>query len=208
MAAKPVRVGRSRVQVVNRVLLALAGLLLLALGAAVLVGGLDLPRRWNFGLPGSWPFDGPDDVVLTHDDRLRWRDEDWWWPTVIAALALIVLLALWWLLAQARRRRLREVLVASGEGEGAVLRGRALEGVLAAEAEAMDGVDRARVTLRGRRTAPEARVRLVLAAHAQTRPRRWPGCGTRRWSTPGRRRASTGCPPRSGCARCATGRSG
>ncbi|MBC3990977.1 alkaline shock response membrane anchor protein AmaP [Streptomyces sp. AC563] len=167
MAAKPVRVGRSRVRVVNRVLLGLAGLLLLALGAAVLVGGLDLPRRWNFGLPGSWPFDGPDDVLLTHDDRRRWRDEGWWWPTVIAALALIVLLTLWWLLAQARRRRLREVWVASGEGEGAVLRGRALEGVLAAEAEAMDGVDRARVTLRGRRTAPEARVRLVLAAHAQ-----------------------------------------
>ncbi|MFE6779242.1 alkaline shock response membrane anchor protein AmaP [Streptomyces sp. NPDC057702] len=167
MAAKPVRVGRTRVRVVNRALLALAGLLLLALGAAVLVGGLDLPRRCGFSLPGNWPFDGPDDVLLTHEDRRRWRDEGWWWPAVIAGLAVLVLLALWWLLAQVRRRRLGEVLVDSGEGEGALLRGRALESVLAAEAEAMEGVDRAHVTLRGRRTAPEARVRLVLAAHAQ-----------------------------------------
>ncbi|MBB5933698.1 alkaline shock response membrane anchor protein AmaP [Streptomyces zagrosensis] len=167
MSAKPVRVGRAKTRVVNRVLMALAGVLLLALGAAVLIGGLDLQRRWSFSLPGSWPFDGPDDVLLTHGDRRRWRDENWWWPVVIAALALTVLLALWWLLAQLRRRRLSEVLVDSGEGEGALLRGRALEGVLSAEAEAMEGVERAHVTLRGRRTAPEARVRLALAAHAQ-----------------------------------------
>lgn len=166
MAAKPA-VGRAKVRAVNRVLLALAGVVLIALGAAVLIGGLDLQRRWGFTLPGSWPFDGPDDVLLTRHDRCRWRDEGWWWPAVIAGLALVVLLTLWWLLAQSRRRRLNEILVHSGDGAGAVLRGRALEGVLTGEAEAMEGVERARVTLRGRRTAPEARVRLILAAHAQ-----------------------------------------
>lgn len=146
---------------VNRVLLCVAGLVLLALGGAVLAAGLDL------SVPSWWPFSGPHDVLLSTSDRTRWRDEGWWWPAVIAALAIIVLLTLWWLLAQLRRSRLSEVLVDSGDGEGALLRGRALENVLSSEAEALHGVDRARVALRGRRTAPQARVALVLEAHAQ-----------------------------------------
>lgn len=86
-------------------------------------------------------------------DRSR-RDEGWWWPTVIAILAVLVVLALWWLLAQLRRGRLAEVLVDSGDGEGALLRGRALEGVLAAEAGHLDGVARAQVSLSGRMERP------------------------------------------------------
>lgn len=152
---------------VNRVLLTVIGLLLLAGGAAVLLSGLDLPRHWGFSMPSWWPFDGRHDVVLTRADRRRWRDEGWWWPTVIAALAVLVLLALWWTLAQLRRRRLGEVLVAAGDGEAASLRGRALEAVMAAEAESLDGVERARVRLGGRRTAPEARLRVLLTAYAQ-----------------------------------------
>ncbi|GAA0496620.1 alkaline shock response membrane anchor protein AmaP [Streptomyces sp. NPDC046215] len=151
---------------VNRVLVGLAGVVLVALGAAVLVGALDLQRRWSFTLPSAWPFDGPHDVLLSRGDRRKWRGEGWWWPGVIAALAVVVLLALWWLLAQLRRRRLREVLVDSGDGEGVSVRGRALEDALSAEAESLDGVDRARVALRGRRTAPEARVGLTLSPHA------------------------------------------
>ncbi|MBH5334223.1 alkaline shock response membrane anchor protein AmaP [Streptomyces pactum] len=153
---------------VNRVLLALIGLALLAAGGAVLLSGLDLPRHWNFTTPSWWPFDGRHDVVLSRSDRRRWRDEDWWWPTVIAALAVLLLLTLWWALAQLRRRRLGEVQVATGDGDhGAALRGRALEGAMAAEAESLDGVDRARVRLTGRRTAPRARLRLLLTPHAQ-----------------------------------------
>ncbi|MEV0265555.1 alkaline shock response membrane anchor protein AmaP [Streptomyces sp. NPDC050617] len=152
---------------VNRVLIGLVGLVLVALGAAVLIGGLDLPRRWGFWLPSAWPWSGPHDVLLSDADRTKWRSDGWWWPVVIAVLAVLVLLCLWWLLAQLRRRRLRELLVDSGDGEGARLRGRALEDALAAEAEDLDGVDRAHVTLRGRRTAPHARVGLVLEAHAE-----------------------------------------
>ncbi|MFI1967140.1 alkaline shock response membrane anchor protein AmaP [Streptomyces pathocidini] len=152
---------------VNRVLLGLAGLGLLALGGAVLVPALDLPRRWGFALPGWWPFTGPDDVVLSEAGRTRWRDEGWWWPVVFAVLGVLLALMLWWLLAQLRRRRLGEVLVDSGDGEGAVLRGRALEGVLAAQARSMDGVAGADVLLSGRRrTQPRARVGLVLEPHA------------------------------------------
>jgi hypothetical protein len=153
---------------VNRVLAGLAGLLLLTAGLAVLAGGLGLPRRWGAGT--RWPWAAPDDVLLTSGARLRWREEGWWWPAVIAALVVLALLALWWLLAQTRRRRLAEVLVDSGGGEGALLRGRALEDVVAAEAEALEGVARARVTLHGRRTRPHARLGVLLEPHAEPGP--------------------------------------
>ncbi|MET7363387.1 alkaline shock response membrane anchor protein AmaP [Streptomyces sp. NPDC005562] len=145
---------------VNRIVLALIGLVLLVLGGSVLAVGLGAsPPSW-------WIHDGRHDVLLRAADRTRWRDEGWFWPAVIAALAVCLLLALWWLSAQLRRRRLAEVLVATGDGEGASLRGRAMENVLAGEAETLDGVDRARATLTGRRGTPRARVQLVLEPHA------------------------------------------
>ncbi|MEV8307532.1 alkaline shock response membrane anchor protein AmaP [Streptomyces flavidovirens] len=146
---------------VNRVLLGLAGLVLLAVGGGVLATGLGM------SVPSWWPFDGRDDVLLSEPDRTRWRDSGWWWPVVIAVLAVLVLLAMWWLLAQLRRHRLAEVLVDSRDGEGAVLRGRALEKALASEAQTLDGVERAHATLTGRRDAPRARVALLLAPHAE-----------------------------------------
>ncbi|TQK43689.1 hypothetical protein FBY35_5162 [Streptomyces sp. SLBN-118] len=146
--------------VINRVLLGLAGLVLLCVGGGVLAAGA------GWAVPSWWPWDGPNDVLLSRADRYRWRDEGWWWPAVIAALAVIVLLALWWLIAQLRRARLAEVLVDSGDGEGALLRGRALEGVLESEAESLEGVSRAHVTLTGHRSTPSARVALLLEPHA------------------------------------------
>ncbi|MGH4027344.1 alkaline shock response membrane anchor protein AmaP [Actinomycetota bacterium Odt1-20B] len=145
---------------VNRVVLGLVGLVLVVAGGSVLAIGLGLkPPSW-------WVHDGRHDVLLSDADRARWRGDGWWWPTVIAVLAVCVLLAVWWLSAQLRRRRLAEVLVETGDGEGALLRGRALENVLTGEAEALDGVERAQVALTGRRNAPQARVGLVLEPHA------------------------------------------
>jgi hypothetical protein len=145
---------------VNRVLLGLAGLVLVVLGGSVLAVGLGVrPPAW-------WIHDGRHDVLLSDAGRTRWRDEGWWWPAVIAALVVAVLLALWWLTALLRRPRLAEVLVDTGDGEGAVLRGRALEDVLSAEAGALRGVREARAALTGRRRAPGARVRLRLEPHA------------------------------------------
>lgn len=144
---------------VNRVLLAVIGVVLLILGGSVLAVGLGLdPPSW-------WIHDGTDDVLLSDSERTRWRDEGWWWPVVIAVLAVLVLLLLWWFVAALRRRRLTEVLVDTGDGEGALLRGRALETVLTDEAATMEGVHRARTHLRGRRNAPAARVRLLLEPH-------------------------------------------
>ncbi|MFF3646787.1 alkaline shock response membrane anchor protein AmaP [Streptomyces sp. NPDC002564] len=145
---------------VNRVVLALAGLALLVLGGSVLAVGLGAsPPSW-------WIHDGKGDVLLSAADRTRWRDEGWFWPAVVAALAVCVLLALWWLSAQLRTRRLAEVLVETGDGEGALLRGRAMENVLAGEAQALDGVERAQARLTGRRSTPQARLDLVLEPHA------------------------------------------
>jgi nucleotide-binding universal stress UspA family protein len=150
---------------VNRVLLGLLGLALFVLGGGVLLGGLDLQRHWDFGMPGWWPFRGPDDVVLGTEGRTRWREEGWWWPTVIAVLAVLLALLLWWLLAQ-RRHRLGGVLVDSEDGAAARLNGHTLEDMIKEEAQALDGVSRAQVRLAGRSTAPTARVRLLLEPHA------------------------------------------
>lgn len=154
-------------RIVNRVLLALVGLSLIGLGLAALLAALDLPRRWGFDLPSGWSWRAPEDVLLARADRVQWRDEGWWWPVVIGGLALLLLLALWWLLAQLRRRHLNEVLVDTGDDVGALVRGRAMEDVVTAEAEALPGVDRARVTLLGRRTRPRARVGLLLGPDAR-----------------------------------------
>ncbi|WP_406434299.1 alkaline shock response membrane anchor protein AmaP [Streptomyces sp. NBC_00631] len=141
---------------VNRVLIALAGLLLLTLGGSVLAVGLGAPP------PSWWIHDGRHDVLLTQAERTHWRAAGWWWPTVLAALAVLFLLALWWLTAQLRRRRLTEVLVDTGDGEDALLRGRALETVLATDAAHQEGVSHAEAVLRGTRTAPQVRVWLQL----------------------------------------------
>ncbi|MFP3990413.1 alkaline shock response membrane anchor protein AmaP [Streptomyces sp. E11-3] len=146
---------------VNRVLLGLVGLALLVLGGSVLATGLGAP------MPSWWMYDGRGDVLLSDADRVRWRDAGWWWPVVFLVLAVVMLLMLWWLLVQARRGRLFEVLVDSGDGQGALLRGRALERVMVDEAEVLEGVQRAHVTLTGRRSTPEARVDLLLEAHAE-----------------------------------------
>ncbi|MHA5053087.1 alkaline shock response membrane anchor protein AmaP [Streptomyces sp. SD15] len=146
-------------RIVNRLLLGIIGLALVLLGGSVLAVGLGVrPPSW-------WIHDGRRDVLLSEAERTRWRDDGWWWPTVLAVLAVLVLLALWWLSAVLRRRRLAEVLVDTGDGEGALLRGRALEGVLADEAGRLDGVERAQVQLTGRRSTPGTRMRLLLEPH-------------------------------------------
>ncbi|WP_105974848.1 alkaline shock response membrane anchor protein AmaP [Streptomyces geranii] len=147
-------------RIVNRVLLGLTGLALMITGGSVLAIGL------GGGWPTWWIHDSSDDVLLSDAERTHFRDADWWWPTVLAVLAALVLLSLWWLAAILRRRRLTEVLVDTGDAEGALLRGRAMESAVAGEAARLDGVARAQVTLTGHRTAPEARVQLLLDPHA------------------------------------------
>jgi hypothetical protein len=141
---------RNRRTAVNRLLLGLIGLLLLAVGLAVLARGLAAPGH----------------VLLTAATRRRYRAEDWWWPAVFGTLSVLVLGALWWLAAQLNGRRIRRIHVDSGDGEGVILRGRALEEIIDAEAERLPGVARAHTALTGARHAPTARLLLALAPHA------------------------------------------
>ncbi|MFD7784738.1 alkaline shock response membrane anchor protein AmaP [Streptomyces nojiriensis] len=138
---------------VNRILLAVAGAVLLAVGAVVLTG--------------SWPLHGRHAPLLSEQTRGRyWHADGWWWWAVAAGLAVVVLLALWWLLSQLRRPRLQALVVDTGDGAFATLRGRALEEAVAAEAGALEGVAGCRVALRGRRGSPALRVALELEPHA------------------------------------------
>jgi hypothetical protein len=150
----------------NRIVLALVGLALVVLGALTLIGALDLQRHWGFSLPSGWPLDRPHQPPLSDAGRTRWRSEDWWWPVVFAFLGLVTLFLLWWLLTLLRDRRVGYLYVDSGDDETAELRGSALERVMETETEELDGVDRARVTLHGRRSHPRARIALTLASHA------------------------------------------
>ncbi|MEU9374605.1 alkaline shock response membrane anchor protein AmaP [Streptomyces sp. NPDC048255] len=138
---------------VNRILLALAGLVLLAAGLSVLTA--------------SWPLGGRHEPLLTAQARTRyWHADGWAWWALFAGLVLCVLLALWWLLSQLRRPRLAAVIVDTGDGAFALLRGRALEEAVAAEASALDGVAGCRVALRGKRGAPALRIALELEPYA------------------------------------------
>ncbi|MFF9006247.1 alkaline shock response membrane anchor protein AmaP [Streptomyces goshikiensis] len=139
--------------VVNRILLGILGLLLLAAGAVLLTGFRPLGGRHA-------------PLLAARTRRLHWHAEGWWWWAVMAGLAVCVVLALWWLLAQLRRSRLASVEVDTGDGAYAVLRGRALEAAVAAETGAVDGVASCRVALRGRRGSPSLRVAMELEPHA------------------------------------------
>lgn len=152
---------------VNRILLGLVGLVLLAAGLAVLAGGFDLWRRWDIDLPSSWPWSTPQEVLLDRGSPAWWEDAGWWrWLVAIGVPAVLLLLALWWLQAQLRRHRLDRVRVDTGDGYAALVTAPALEDAVATEARALPGVERGKVTLDRRHGKPWARVALVLGPHA------------------------------------------
>ncbi|MGW5852044.1 alkaline shock response membrane anchor protein AmaP [Streptomyces sp. NPDC055254] len=153
-----------RKSAINRVLLALVGVVLLGTGLLILTGSLDLYRSWRMTPPDGWPLTAPQEVLLDDAGRTRWVDEGWWWPTVIAFLAVVVLLALWWLLAQLRRTHPGTLPVGGDPAvDGVELRERALSDALAADAANLPGVHRARARMTGSSRHPAADLDLTLA---------------------------------------------
>ncbi|MFJ9520689.1 alkaline shock response membrane anchor protein AmaP [Kitasatospora sp. NPDC101801] len=149
---------------VNRVLLGLAGVLLLAGGALVLAGGLDLYGRLGVRMPHWWPLTSPDQPVLSYASRTRWSGEAWWWPVVFAVLGLTVAGSLWWLFAQVRRSGPGSVTVpVAAEGVRLRVRSRALADAVETETVALPEVVRvqARLTGRPKRLLLRAAVRLT-----------------------------------------------
>ena len=143
---------------VNRSLLALVGLVLLAGGALLLAGGLNLT---------DWTFTDPHHAVLAPADRVRWRGEGWWWPSLFAGLAVVTLLSLSWLVAQLRTGRADRITVPDVADLPVRLRGEALARAVTDEAEQIPGVSRARVRILG---GPRARIALTLAPGAAPGP--------------------------------------
>ncbi|MER5755884.1 alkaline shock response membrane anchor protein AmaP [Streptomyces sp. NPDC002088] len=150
--------------VLNRSLLALAGLVLLGGGLLILFAGLDVYRRHDLVPPVGWPLTTPHDVLLGSADRARWSGQGWWWwPAVITALTLVALLALWWLLAQLHRRHPGALPVGGTPPQGGVeLRDHALSDAIAAEAGAQPGVEHATVHITGRPVHPRTHITLAL----------------------------------------------
>ncbi|MGW1728010.1 alkaline shock response membrane anchor protein AmaP [Streptomyces sp. NPDC002306] len=153
--------------VANRILLALAGLVLLGGGMLILFAGLDVYRQYNLVPPLGWPLTNKNDVLLSSAERVRWSNQDWWWPAVIAALTLVLLLALWWLLAQLRQCHPGALPVGGTTSRnGSIeLRDDVLSNAIAAEAGALPGVKQAAVRITGRPARPRTRVRLTLTPH-------------------------------------------
>ncbi|MFB7669270.1 alkaline shock response membrane anchor protein AmaP [Kitasatospora sp. NPDC056138] len=152
----------------NRTLLALAGLVMLGGGLLVLAGGLGLYRRSHLQPPDGWPLTTPNAVLLTPTERTQWVTQDWWWPAVIAALAITALLALWWLLAQFRHSP-GHLPVGTPPTEGVEVRADALGQALAADASNLPGVRNARSKMTGSYRRPQAHLTLTLAPHTVPR---------------------------------------
>lgn len=160
-----------RKSVTNRVLLTLAGVVMLGAGLLILAGGLDLFRSWRMTPPDGWPLTAPRDVLLNAADRTRWVEEGWWWPAVIAFLAVVVVLALWWLLAQLRRTHPGSLPVGGDRAvDGVELREGALSDALAAEARNLPGVQQARAQMTGSSRRPEAHLDITLATDTEPGP--------------------------------------
>ncbi|QMU78520.1 alkaline shock response membrane anchor protein AmaP [Streptacidiphilus sp. PB12-B1b] len=156
---------------VNRILLGLAGIVLLGGGVLALIGGLDLNAHWNLGLPRGWPWTDPHQAVLNAAERTRWRGRSWWWPALFAALAVVALVCLWWLLAQLGRGRAGDLPIAAPERAPArkkkqrsatLVRGTALAEAVGADAEELPGVARARARLLGHPRKPQLRLAMTL----------------------------------------------
>lgn len=129
----------ARVNGVNRTLLTLLGLLLLA------AGGLGLAYSAGAFGAGEHPF-------VPQGLRDLARDQGWFWWAVAGGCVLLALLGLWWLLAQLRTDRVGPLDLTTDERDGLTsLHADALTDAVEEETEQLRGVIGASARLRDRR---------------------------------------------------------
>ncbi len=135
---------------VNRVVLAVLGVLLLAAGALVLLLGL-----------GAFGAARADRAVLPDGGLPGWAG-------AVAGVAGLVVagLSAWWLVLQARTDRLARLRLEDADGGRTVLDGAALARVVEEEVEALPGVARASAHVSGTSAAPRLHLRVRLAGRA------------------------------------------
>ncbi|GAA3796418.1 hypothetical protein GCM10022226_14640 [Sphaerisporangium flaviroseum] len=153
-----------RTAVVNRIGLALVGLILLVAGAAALARGLGLAS----GLLGSRTSPVVSKAIAAYTAR-----NSWFWPALAIVALLVTLLALRWLLHQARTGTIRYVNLEPDPGHGAThLSSRAAAAAL--EDDVADSVhqegaarsERVHATLDGAPSAPHLALAVVLPDRA------------------------------------------
>jgi hypothetical protein len=140
----------ARVDRLDRVLLTLFGLVLVAGGTVVLLAG--------FGVLGA---DTENATTLTPPMRSFAADNGWFWPTVGILASLVALAALTWLAAQFSTGRLGRLAVTQDAFGSAYIDGSAVADAVAEDADRDDGVHHASARLLGGPGDPL--VRLVLA---------------------------------------------
>lgn len=147
---------------INRILLCLIGIVLLAGGLTVLAAGADIFRRWNVTPPDGWPLTTSQNVLVPGAEQARWVDQGWWWPTVIATLAVVMLLALWWLFSQAHRHRALRLSVGGTSRHTANVSDGVIDDALTADLEALPGVRKAQAHLEGQPVPSMAEIGVTL----------------------------------------------
>lgn len=148
--------------VLNRMLLGVAGLVLCALGALVLVAAEHPARR----LPALGQGPGTPVGEVTWINPSAWdggRAHGWWPLAVGAALALLLALLLWALWRQVRGAALPRLPLGR---DGLTLGARALTRALEHHLRTLPGVAHARVHAHGSAHAPRLRLALTLDGRA------------------------------------------
>jgi hypothetical protein len=142
---------------VNRTVLFIIGLILLAGGGAALVRGL---ATYPTSLGRS---SAP--IVTAAQARYPGRHA-WVWPAAAASAAIIALLALYWLLIQARTGTVRRLSLEPERTHGVtVLPADAVTGAITDELKTRPGIHRAAAALRGSPAAPGLELSVTAADH-------------------------------------------
>lgn len=141
---------------VNRVLLVLLGLVLLAAGAGAVAAAL-----------GAFGETVVDRAVLDRDTNDYLRQNSWIWWAAAGVCLLIAILALRWLFAELTTSRTGRVVLQRGRPEGdTVVRSAAVSAAMEDDVESFHGVRHARLQFHGDQTAPTARLVVDVADRA------------------------------------------
>lgn len=142
---------------VNRTVLLIIGLILLAGGGAALLRGFDVFPA-VLGRSGA-------SIVTAAQVRYPARHA-WVWPAVAAVAAVIALLALYWLLIQARTGSVRRLSLEPERAHGVtVLPTDAVTSAITDELETRPGIHRATAALKGSPAAPWLELSVTAAGH-------------------------------------------
>jgi hypothetical protein len=143
-----------RVDRVNRIVLLLLGLLLLAAGGTGLALGFGRRLADTAVLPPI----APTFIAANHS---------WFWPTVVASAVVLALLGLVWVTAQLRTDRVSQLELASDPAAGSTtLLSRAILDAVGNEIADYDGVWRATARMSGRPARPRLVLKVTVEAGA------------------------------------------